>query len=49
MIGGQGFVLIPLLMFVPFVFAQVKNASVGVGDKSLLMISLAGIKCRLID
>ena len=24
MIGGQGFVLIPLLMFVPFVFAQVK-------------------------
>lgn len=24
MVGGQGFVLIPLLMFVPFVFAQVK-------------------------
>ena len=24
MIGGQGFVLIPLLMFVPFVFAQVR-------------------------
>jgi uncharacterized membrane protein len=24
MVGGQGFVLIPLLMFVPFVFAQVR-------------------------
>ena len=29
MIGGQGFVLIPLLMFVPFVFAQVRMPAHG--------------------